>query len=243
MEKEMKSQAAFGRETKRSAFFSAPRLQCLFVLLLLLAVSSCAPRYVGTPSYKGVSLDEALAAMKKISTIDAVLAVEYEKGDGGGMSGDAHLTVTQEKLDLRIYYLGFLAGEVSEEGGIIKSKPRLDRNKGTLLVDGLRNSLFWWEISDYAVSERDNLYVLKNSFREVAIDRETLLPVRQTIELENGDRLEISYESPARVEKEETAEGGESVTDAYEPLWYQSEMNIAYRGHTVKVRVKSYSTL
>lgn len=213
------------------------------ILFLVFLISSCAPRYAAIPpSYTGVSLDEAFTVLKKVSTIDALLSVDYDKGDGGSMSGDAHLTVSGNKLDLRIYYLGFLAAEVSEQDGIIKSKPKLDRSKGVLLVDGLRGSLFWWDIRDYTVTERDNLYVLKNSFKEVAINRETLLPVRQTIELENGDRLEISYESPARVEKEETA-GGEAVADAYEPLWYQSEMKIAYRGHTVKVRVKSYSTL
>ncbi|NTU42918.1 MAG: hypothetical protein HGA78_07660, partial [Nitrospirales bacterium] len=175
------------------------------------------------------------------STIDALLSVDYDKPDGASMSGDAHLTVSGDKLDLRIYYLGFLAAEVSEEGGIIKSKPKLDKSKGVLLVDGLRGSLFWWDIRDYTLTEEENLYVLKNSFREVSIDRSTLLPVRQTIELENGGHLEISYEEPAQVEKE--GEEGKEGDAAYSPLWYQSRMKIVYRGHSITVKIKSYSQI
>jgi len=120
--------------------------QCLVHVILLcslLLLASCAaPKLVERPSHRGIALDEALAQYRSISSINTVLGLEYEKNDTI-MSGDASLSASPDKLSLRIYYLGFLQGEVYEENGTIKSKPKLDKNKSALLVEGLKSSLFW----------------------------------------------------------------------------------------------------
>lgn len=206
------------------------------VCCLLFLISCAGPKIVEKPSHKGLSLDEAIAQYKKISSISSVLGLEYEKNDTI-MSGDASLSISPDKLSLKIYYLGFLQGEVYEDNGTIKSKPKLDKNKSLLLVRGLKSSLFWWNIEDYTVSETADAYKLSNSHREVVISKESLLPTEQRIELENGDQLTISYASPSRITPEDNTE----IVDNSPLGWYQSQIRIQLRNYIVRVNVKSYS--
>jgi hypothetical protein len=211
-------------------------VHALLLCCLLLLASCATPRHAATPSHKGLTLNEALAQYRTISSINSVLGLEYEKNDTI-MSGDASLSASPDKLSLRIYYLGFLQGEVYEENGTIKSKPKLDKNKSALLVDGLKSSLFWWNIRDYETVETAASYELLNANRKVIIDKESLLPVEQTIYLENGDRLIISYTTPSRIAPED----GKEIPDNSPLSWYQSRIRMQLRNYVVRVNVKSYS--
>jgi hypothetical protein len=204
---------------------------------LLTMLASCAtPKTAGMPSHKGLALDDALAQFRQISSISTVAGLEYEKNDTI-MSGDASLSASPDKLSLRIYYLGFLQGEVYEEKGTIRSKPKLDKNKSLLLVEGLKSSLFWWNISDYETFETAASYELRNTNRRVIISKESLLPVEQTIAMTNGDVLTISYAAPMRITPDE---GNEIAGDS--PLnWYQSFIKIQLKNYIVRVNMKSYS--
>lgn len=223
------------------------------VILVLLITVSCAPKIIEKPSFRGVPLEEALAELKNISSIEAVLNVEYEKNNSV-MGGDAFLHLSGNRLNLRLYYLGFLAGEVNEENGIIKCKPKIDRNKSLILVDGLKNSFFWWNIRDYTVSEKEDVYVLKNYNRKLFISKDSLLPVQQTIELDSGEEMNILYDTPAKNNagsksggKDGIAEDGSSpesrnhALNPEAPVWYQSRLSIKFKNYLVRVKVKSYS--
>ncbi len=208
----------------------------LLLFCLLFMVSCAAPKLEEKPSYRGIKLDDALSQYRKISSINTVVGLEYEKNDTI-MSGDASLSVSPDKLSLRIYYLGFLQGEVYEENGKIKSKPKLDKNKSLILVEGLKSSLFWWNITDYAVSETADTYELRNGYKKVIVSKESLLPLEQTIELETGDTLSISYDTPSRIAPQDSKE-----TANISPLsWYQSKVKIQLRNYIVRINVKSYS--
>jgi hypothetical protein len=247
-EPEYRSQKMGARQHKSSLlFWILTSVSCILTLL------SCAPKHLALPSYEGVPIESALSELRKITSIETVLSVEYAKSDGM-MSGDASLRLSEDDLDLRLYYLGFLAGEIREHNGIIQSKPNLEGNKKALLVEGLKNSFLWWNIKDYRVEEREDLFVLRNSYREIVISKKTLLPVRQTVELENGDTLTITYDSPAKAEGEKTGnQEDEKKTEADTPsttqsrtftlseLWYPSQITIEMRRYLVKVKVKSYS--
>jgi hypothetical protein len=185
-------------------------------------------------------LDHALSELKKIQTIEAVLSVDYEKGDSA-LSGDASLNLSENKLDLRLYYLGFLMGEVKEENGVIlKSRPKLDKNKSTILIDGLKNSFFWWNIKDYAVQEKEDSYELKNSYRKIVLSKKTLLPVEQTIEMNEGEKLNIIYEEPVKLSADETKDKQDAVGPSLSS-WYPSSLKIAFKNHSVRIKVKSYA--
>jgi hypothetical protein len=207
---------------------------CLLPFALCLLVFSCAPKYAEKPSREVTSLSEVLAKMNTVQSVEAVLSINYEKNESV-MSGDAFLNLSPAALDLRIYYLGFLAGEVKEDNGVIKSKPKLDKYKSTILVDGLRNSFLWWTITDYTIQEKDDSYILRNFNRTLTISKITLLPLEQTIELDNGEEMTISYDGPAYDKPEKAQKGFDPEIE-----WYQSNLAIRYKNHQVKVRVKSY---
>ncbi len=207
---------------------------CSLLIAFLLLTVSCAPKHVEMPSYKGVSLNDILPALQNIKAIEATMSVVYEKQDSS-MQGDAVLKVSDDSLDFRIYHLGFLAGEIQEDRGIIRSNPRLDRNESAILVNGLRNSFFWWNIQNGAIHESEDMYILKNSYRKIIISKDTLLPVQQTIELYNGEKLNIFYDLPQRVD--------EDSSFLTTPLWYQSHLKIEFQNQIVMIRVLSYSAL
>ena len=206
------------------------------VSCLLLLISCAAPKLAEKPSHRGTSLNDALSQYRKISSISTVVGLDYEKNDVI-MSGDASLSVSPDKLSLRIYYLGFLQGEVYEENGKIKSKPKLDKNKSLILVEGLKSSLFWWNITDYTVTETADAYELRNGYRRVVVNKESLLPVEQTLELENGDTIAISYDTPSRI----ISEDGKETPDNSPLSWYQSRVKIQLKNYIVRINVKSYS--
>ncbi len=215
--------------------FKRALLHCLIIALLLL-ISSCAAKRVEMPSYEGVEFEDALSGLRAIQTLEAVLSIDYEK-NGNSMSGDALLEVSRDNLNLRLYYLGFLAGEVKERNGIVNSNPQLDRYKSALLVDGLKNSFLWWDIDHYALQENDEQYVLKNSYRKILINKKSLLPVQQIIEVYDGEELHIFYDVPVKAETEELSSNSDRFAM---PVWYQSRLKIEFKKHVVNVKVKSY---
>ncbi len=230
-----------------AALFLRCALYCISAGLLLTA---CAQKQIPLPSYEGVPVEEALAELRDISSIEALLSLRYEKGDTM-MSGDAALTLTESRLSLKVFYLGFLAAELTEEAGVVRSKPHLDRVKSTMLVEGMRSSLLWWNIRDYTIDDTGRQYVIRNAHRELVLDKETLLPSRQALYLDNGESIIIEYASPARAEFRDR-QNGEQLSEGSRAahflvfasgLWYPSEMTIGFRNQVAHIKVTSLTVL
>lgn len=204
-------------------------------ILFLCFIISCAPQRVEMPLFDVPDLNMHLAELSKFQTIEAVLFLEYEKGDSF-MNGDASLTVSENAVDLKVYYLGFLAGYILENNGVVNISQKIDRNKSVMLVEGLKNSFLWWKIKDYTIDEVGEFYKLQNYNRKIFIDKKTLLPVQQFIELYNGDELRIFYDSPAKMEN-----AGEKVQSrSLAAMWYQSKLKIFLNKHLLKIKISSY---
>jgi hypothetical protein len=183
---------------------------------------SCAPKRVEIPTYEGIDVKEVLSTKNTISTIDATFSIVFEKDDSE-MRGEGVLNISRiGDLNLRVYSFGFLALEVTSENGVIQSNPRIDKNKTKILTQGLRDCLFWWDIQDYEVDDKDDVYHLKNFSREVWFDKKTILPIKQKVALENGRELHMSYE-----DMEKTGD-----------VWYPSAITIELSQYTVKLRIK-----
>src|SRR4030042_2177736 len=194
------------------------------ISITLIFLCSCAPKRVEIPTYEGSDIREVLSA-KHISTIDAPFSIVFEK-NGSEMRGEGVLNISRNgDLNLRVYSLGFLALEVISEQGVIKSNPRIDRSKTKILTQGLRDCLFWWDIQDFEVDEKDGMYHLKNFSREIWFDKKTTLPIKQKVALENGRELSISYEDMEKM--------GE--------VWYPSTITIDLSQYSVKLKIKEIS--
>ncbi|MBF0327666.1 MAG: hypothetical protein HQL10_00740 [Nitrospirae bacterium] len=200
----------------------------VFLFLVLFIAVSCAPKQAARPVREGVALEELISSLKNIQALETVMTLEYEKGESI-MSGEAFMNLSAKELNLRVYYLGFLAGEVKEKEGVIETNPKLDRNKKILLTDGLRSSFFWWNIAEYTLENEDDRYILRNDFRKVVIDKKMLLPLIQVIEMPDGEKLTVYYDSP--------------VVQPEPALWYQSSLRIEYRQSIVKAKIKSFLPL
>jgi hypothetical protein len=194
----------------------------LFLLSVLIVFFACAPKRVELPSYEGVDLKEVLASKKNISAIETRFSIIFEKDDTE-IKGDGALNILRTgDMNMRLYSFGFLAFELSSQDGIIKSKPAIDKTKAIILTDGLRDCLFWWDITDFETREEEGNVLLSNSTRQVWIDRKTMLPTRQIISLEDGRELNIFYENPAK--------NGDA--------WYPSRIRIELAKYTVTLNMK-----
>ena len=77
---------------------------------------------------------------------------------------------------------------------------------------------------------------MRNSDREILINKKLLLPTQQSIRLENGDEIIITYDVPDQIDESERIAGS--------PPWmhyYQSQMKIELKNYLVKVKVKAYT--
>ena len=174
------------------------------------------------PLFEERSLDEVIAGRSGISQIDTAFSVIFEKADSE-IRGDGVLKLFNNgDLEMRIYSLGFLAMELTSRDGVVKSNPLLDSTKKTILTQGLRDCLFWWDIKDFTVEDEGGNYLLRNSEREILIDKKSILPRKQLIYFSNGKVLTVYYDNPAREEG----------------ILYQSRMRIELSRYAVTLVVR-----
>lgn len=197
----------------------------LYLLSIFIFLISCATQKVDIPVFEGVDIKEVFSTKKDISVIETAFSITFEK-DEGELRGDGILNISMAgDLNLRIYSLGFLALEVSSLNGIIKSNPRIDKNRSKILTEGLRNCFFWWDIEDYKIDELGDIYIVKNLSREIWFDRKTILPIKQVILLEDGRELFINY----------------GDNEKFGDVWYPSSISINLLKYSVKLKVKDIS--
>lgn len=197
---------------------------CLLLSSLFFLLVSCAAKKVQIPTYEGVDVLSVLSGKETVRAIDSNFSIEFEK-DGSAMKGEAVLKLTPETLDLQVYSLGFLVAEVMSTDTVTRSNPPIDRNRLLMLVDGIRNSFFWWSIKNPDIREDEDAYRVWNSWRRLLLNRKTLMPEKQIIELEDGRRLTVLYSEPALLE------GG----------WFPSKMRIELSNQSVNLRIKTLS--
>lgn len=176
------------------------------------------------PSYEGIELKDVLAEKGNIRSLKSTFTVAFD-GNGDFGKGDAVLNLTPEALDLQIYSHGFLVAEVTSNKDFTKSSPALDRKRLSMLVDGLRNSFLWWNVKGYDIEDRTDGYRVASPWRILTINKKTMLPEKQFLELEDGRQIDILYAEP----------------DFVDGIWFPSEMHIEMGSKSVRIKVKTLS--
>lgn len=194
----------------------------LFFVSIIIVASACVPKKVEMPAVEQRAIDVVLAERRSIERIDAAMSVVFEKTDSE-MHGDAVLDITKDgDLHMKVYTLGILAMDLTSKNGLVKSTPKLDKNKTAILTKGLRDCLFWWDLTDFTIREENDHLILQNATRQVVLDGRTMLPQKQRIFFDDGKQLTISYDNPAQ------AKG----------VWYQSKMRIELSRYAVTLTVR-----
>ncbi len=197
----------------------------LFLVSIIISLYSCAAKHVEIPFYEGGNVREALSSRNNISSIETTFSITFEKEDTE-IRGNGILNMARNgDLSMRVYSFGFLAFEMSSKDGVIKSSPAIDRNKGIILTYGLRDCLFWWDLKDFQIDEKEDCFVLKNHDRELWLDKKTVFPKKQIIFLEDGRELNIYYDNPEKA--------GET--------WYPSKIRIELLRYAVTLKLKDIS--
>jgi len=174
------------------------------------------------PAVEQRGIDVVLAERRSIERIDAAMSVVFEKTDSE-MHGDAVLDIAQDgDLHMKVYTLGILVMDITSKNGRVKSMPKLDKSKTAILTQGLRDSLFWWDLTDFTVQEEHDHLILQNATRHVVLDRKTMLPQKQRISFDDGRQLTVFYDNPAQ------AKG----------VWYQSKMRIELSRYAVTLTIR-----
>jgi hypothetical protein len=197
----------------------------LFLISCILFSCSCTTKRVELPVYEGTDVREALSSKNNISSVDSTFSIIFEK-DNSEIRGDGIVNMSRNgNMTMRIYSFGFLAFEITAENGFIKSSPAVDRNKGTILTYGLRDCIFWWDMEDFEIEEKEDTYIISNLTRTLWLDRKTMFPKKQIISLEEGRQLNIYYENP------------EKAGD----IWYPSRIRIELSKYAVTLKIKDIS--
>ncbi len=209
------------------------KIPYILLLLFIFNASSCTFHHFEMPFHDKGDIEELLRVLSRVSVIEAVLSLEYEKYPNS-LQGDASLFISEKDLELKIYYLGFSVGYLKETNGFIESSYPLDRGKIKLMIEGLRNCFFWWKIDDYIIKDEEEFFVIRNYNRRVYISKKEMLPAKQVIYLDNGDQLVIQYERPAKIDFPN------EVPNSL-PSWYQSRMKIQLNNHLLRIKIDSYN--
>lgn len=176
-------------------------LRFLVFSLLILSLISCAERKpITTRDFHASNLTEYTKKLNLYSTVESVLFIEYE-GKGKKFKGDALLRISDSKVLLRVYYMGFPAGEITEEGGEINSTVAIEKDRARELIRGLRKAFLWWK-GDFTLFENEEEYVLRENDRILLLRKENFIPTTQILTVE-GHEITIIYENPQKVQAED----------------------------------------
>ena len=208
-----------GMRTGRALSSSVSFILCAVLSLLFI---SCATKKLEIPTYEGVDPKVLLAEREHITMLESTFSIEFEK-EGSIMKGEGALRLTPDSLDLQVYSFGFLVAEVSSNSVATTCNPPVDKNKLSLLVDGLRNSFFWWSVKNPDIRDDHGTYRVSNSWKKVFIDKKTMMPLRQTIELDGGRQLDVMYDEPAFMDG----------------VWFPSKMRIALAHQSVNLKIET----
>lgn len=198
-----------------------PSLFCLLCAVFVLMLS-CSVKKVELPLPEHKSSLEDILARKADLSVSSIFDIEFERS-GRIVKGEAALQLTPDLFDLRVYSLGFLVAEVRADKTGTISNPPIDRDRLSVLVDGLRNSFLWWSVKDHVISDSHDNYEVSNTIRRLVINKKTMLPVSQEIELGDGRLLHIRYDEPAIIEG----------------VWFPSKLKAVLSNYSVRLKIKN----
>ncbi len=199
----------------------------LVISLLCALLFACAERKpIVVEEFKAESLQEFIEEMQKYSYIEGILNLQYETKNSQ-LNGEASLRISKKELLLRVYYLGFPAGEIYEEDGSVSSNLIIEKDRLNELAKGIRKGFIWWQ-GDFSIEENSDDYILKDrqNDRVLILKKVGFMPVSQILNVD-GQKIIITYHEYGKIQTED----GKSINI---PL----NMEVNYKNRTLKIKIE-----
>ncbi|MGB9822565.1 hypothetical protein [Thermodesulfovibrio sp.] len=202
-------------------------LRLLTVSLVIFLFSGCAEKKPEIlKEFYAEDVKDFIKKMQNYQGIESSLAIDYES-KGNFLSGDALLKISKNETLLRIYYMGFPAGEIYEKNEEVSSTLLIEKDKVKQILTGVRKGFMWW-IGDFEIGEKDNNFILKekNSERQVLLNKKGFMPVSQSFTFENQQIL-ITYNDFKQFQTEDKTN-----------LIMPSRIIVYYKNRTLKINIE-----
>lgn len=225
-----------GRTMSLSRLYRPALLSFCFILLLL---SGCAKKIPPQPLPEKMTFHEYLLKLDSIKTVKFLFSIKVNR-QGEEISGNASMLINgDDTLDsetvLRIYSLGFLISEIRiSEGKIITEGKNLSTEKAYLLIEALRSCLLWWKMEEREL-ERNNLIIVRNSWRKVYINQD-YIPIRQEIHLPEAPSVVINYERPEFYPS--TVSSPSEDKEFMSGIWFPSLITVKLKGNEISLHIE-----
>lgn len=201
-------------------------LRLFLISITTLFLFACAEKKtVSIKEFHAENIQDFLMKMRVYSSVEGVLSIQYEGKNT--LQGDASLRISNNQLLLRVYYLGFPAGEIYEENGEASSTLPIEKERIKQLSTSIRKGFLWWQ-GDFSIEENSESYILKehDSKRIIIIDKIEFKPLRQFLNID-GNNILITYDNYSKIQ---TKDG----TVINMPL----KIEVLYKNRTLKINVE-----
>jgi len=197
-----------------------------FSILFIFIACAPKPKLLPPPLYKDTALSLEEIILKAGSSLDSLKAISnitVEKNDKHFSTFNASSLIKKpDWVHMRVYQLGLLVRDfVIRDNILYVLSGKKDLNLKTLGRE-MHNAIFWWEdLQESILTVRSDKYVISSLLKEIYLDRDTLLPLKQIISSEQG-LIIMTYEEPKE-------------TDGY---WYNSIIEIYLNEFKFSVKLK-----
>ena len=199
---------------------------CSFSLLFIFIACAPKPKLLPPTLYEDTELSLEEIIIKAGSDLDSMKAISditVEK-NAKHFSYFSALSLIKKPdwVHMRVYQLGILVRDfVIRDKTLYVLSGKKDFNLKSLGRE-MHNAIFWWEdINDGSMTVKNDKYIIRSLHKELHLDRDTLLPVKQIISSEQGLIL-MNYKEPEE-------------TDGY---WYNSIIEINLNEFKFSVKLK-----
>ena len=197
-----------------------------FSLLFIFIACAPKPKLLPPPLYEDteLSLEEIiLKTGAELDSLKAISEITVEKNDKHFSTFSSSTLIKRpDWVHMRVYQLGMLVRDfVIKDNQLYMRSGKKDLNLRNLGTE-MHNAIFWWEdIHDGSMTVMNDTYIIRTLRKELHLDRDTLLPLKQTISSEQG-LIVMKYDEPKE-------------TDGY---WYNSIIKINLNEFRFIVKLK-----
>lgn len=191
-----------------------------------------------------MTFNEYLLKLDSIKTAKFLFSIKVNR-QGEEISGNASMLINGDdtaggETVLRVYSLGFLISEIRlSDGKIITEGKNLSPEKAYLLIEALRSCLLWWKMEEREVEEKDNLIIVRNSWRKVYLVKD-YIPRSQVIHLPEVPSVVINYERPEFYPS--TVTSPQEDIEFKNGIWFPSLITVKLQGNEITLHIEKIVT-